>query len=437
MTPGAQIAASIELLETLEAAWKQGQPLPADTLMGDYFKKRRFIGAKDKGFIARRLYGVLRHGASLQWWAEQAKLTINPRTMVLTMLVAEEKLPLDVLESYFTGRQHDPDPLSPAEQQFAKSGAKEAKAMPRWMQLNLPEWTLPLLEARFGDTLAAEAEALNSEAAVDIRVNLLKTTRDALRQQLRKEGFHSQPTPYSPWGLRLEKRGAIFNTQAFRDGWFEVQDEGSQLVSLLADAKPGQRVIDFCAGAGGKTLALAMAMQNKGRILAFDTSKTRLGQSTKRLRRAGVDNVQTTPISSESDKFLKRHAGTADRVLVDAPCSGSGTWRRNPDLKWRFSPSDLQEVCATQERILDACAKLVKSGGKLIYVTCSIFPSENHQQLSDFCARHPEFRVATMREIWNNIPSLMSLAPSGQAILELSPARHQTDGFFAAVLEKQ
>lgn len=435
MTPGAQIAAAIELLEDIHARWSEGRAMPADALMGEYFRQRRFIGAKDKGFISRRVYAVLRHGGTLQWHIEKAGLSVTPRSLVLAALATGEKHPASILEQWFSGEGYDPDPLNVEEMRFLQNAdATGTEDMPDWMRLNAPEWCMDRLRALFGDALEAELTALNEEAPLDMRVNTLKTTREEARKALKKEGFDTIPTPYSPWGLRLHRRGALFNTKAFKDGWVEVQDEGSQLVALLASPKPGDKVIDFCAGAGGKTLALAAMMRNKGRILAWDTSAPRLEQSAKRLRRAGVDNVQRHVIASETDAFIKRHKDSADVVLVDAPCSGSGTWRRNPDLKWRFAEQDFNELLALQGRILDSARRLVKKGGKLLYVTCSIFEEENESQVKQFLIKYPDFSVARPAEIWNN-DACPALSPCSD-FLRLTPHSAGTDGFFAAILHK-
>lgn len=437
MTPGAQISASIELLETVNEYWAHGRSIPVDGLMGDYFKQRRFIGAKDKGFISRRVYAVLRQGSTLQWWAEQGGLQPSPRTLVLGTLVVHEKHPIGTVERYFSGEGYDPEPLSTEEKSFVKTveaGEIDPSVMPEWMALNVPEWALPLLKDSLGADYTAEIDALGAEASLDMRVNTLKTTREALIKSLKEEGFDPSPTPYSPWGVRLAKRGAIFNTKAFREGWFEVQDEGSQLIAFVCNAQPGEKVIDFCAGAGGKTLALSAMMKNKGRVLAWDTSATRLEQIVKRIRRAGADNIQRHAIESESDAFIKRHKASADVVLIDAPCSGSGTWRRNPDLKWRFAQQDLDEVSAIQTRVLTSAARLVKPGGRLVYATCSLFNEENKKQVEQFLSKNTDFRVATPAEIWNNEYGFNGL--EAHSTLQLSPLRSNTDGFYAAVLVK-
>jgi 16S rRNA (cytosine967-C5)-methyltransferase len=276
--------------------------------------------------------------------------------------------------------------------------------------------------------------ALNEQATTDLRVNTLKTTRETLQAELAKEEFFSTPGVLSPVCLRLDKRGPIFTSPLFKAGHFEVQDEGSQVVAMMVDAQPGQRVIDFCAGAGGKTLAIAAAMKNKGRILAWDTSEKRLKQIVPRLRRAGVDTVQTHVIESENDAFIKRHKQTADRVLVDAPCSGSGTWRRNPDLKWRFNRKDLDEVLAVQQSILQSASRLVKPGGRLIYATCSILLDENEHQITQFLKSVNNFRVVCAQKIWDK----NSTCGENETVsfLSLTPHEDGVDGFFAAVLER-
>jgi 16S rRNA (cytosine967-C5)-methyltransferase len=254
-------------------------------------------------------------------------------------------------------------------------------------------------------------------------------------KQLAAEGYELYPTPVSDIGLRLTKRAPIFTSPAFKAGHFEVQDEGSQLVAALVSAKPGMKVIDFCAGTGGKTLAIAAQMENKGRILAWDSSAKRLGQIKERLRRAGVDNVQVHVLEHENDQFIKRHKDSADRVLVDAPCSGTGTWRRNPDLKWRFTPKDLEEVVAVQQRILQSAARLVRPGGQLVYATCSLLPCENQGQIEQFLKNISNFEVVPVDKIWDKARPESSGASA--PYLSLTPHQDGVDGFFAAVLERR
>ncbi|MCH2547538.1 MAG: RsmB/NOP family class I SAM-dependent RNA methyltransferase [Alphaproteobacteria bacterium] len=435
MTPGAQIQAAIDLLEDVNDAWDEGRASPVDGMLGSYFRHRRYIGAKDKGFISRRVYNVLRQGGRLQWYIERGNLPISPRTLVLASLVMDENHPINILQTWFTGNGHDAKPLHKDERNFVENPPLAADPnMPEWMRLNTPEWYLPHLLETFGDDMEAEIEALNTEAPMDMRVNTLKATREEAMKALNKEGFFTTVTPYSPWGLRLERRGAIFTTKTFNNGWLEIQDEGSQLVALLAAPQPGQKVIDFCAGAGGKTLALAAMMQNKGRLMAWDTSETRLKQSNKRFARAGVDNAQRHVLTSETDPFIKRHKNSAEIVVIDAPCSGSGTWRRNPDLKWRFSQQDLDEILQVQQNILGSAQRLVKSGGKLLYITCSVFNAENELQVKQFLSKHPDFTIADTPEIWNNHDCSKLMENSD--FLKLSPLTAGTDGFFAALLQK-
>lgn len=431
MLPGAQIAAAIEILEEIQGRWQAGQSTPTDALLASYFRDRRYIGAKDKGFISRRVYTVLRQGGRLQFDAEQLGLSPQPRYMLLSALMRGEGHSIGQIEQWFNGEKHHPKPLSPKEVELLEwVAANPNPDMPEWMALNTPAWAVERLRPVFGEQLAEALDALNEEAPLDLRVNTLKTTREKALAELKKEGFSGEATRLSPWGIRLAKRGAIFNTDVFKKGMIEVQDEGSQLVTLISEAKAGQRVIDFCAGAGGKTLALSAMMQNKGRILAFDTHEHRLEQSAKRIRRAGVDNVMRHVLSSETDTYLKRHRETADVVLVDAPCSGSGTWRRNPDLKWRFPESELEEITATQERIINSAARLVKKGGRLVYITCSLYAEENEMQVEKFLASHPDFSVAPLPDLWDKNGTALS------PYLRLAPHLNSTDGFFAAVLHK-
>ncbi len=437
--PAAQIQAAIAILDILTESLAGKDRRPADATLAAYFKANRYIGAKDKGVISELVYLVLRQKAALEWWLTQGGLVASGRNWVLAaLLFLKEKSPGD-LEALFSGEKHAPAPLSIYEQKWVRHVYRKpllSSDMPMDARFNIPDWCVPLLEAQWGSTLADELAALSQEAPVDLRVNTLKVpSRDALVSRLRKDKWNAHPTALSPIGIRLTKRVALFAHTAFAEGLFEVQDEGSQLVALATEAKAGQRVIDFCAGAGGKTLAIAALMKNKGKILAFDTSAKRMEQMNVRLKRAGVDTVEKHVIDHEHDKFLKRHHASADIVLVDAPCTGSGTWRRNPDLKWRTSKTDLDELVELQQRILYSAAKLVKAGGRLVYATCSILKNENDQQVDKFLVDHPHFRVVTPEKLWNNSPTLRDRYRGNT--LSLTPFRDGTDGFFIAVLESQ
>jgi len=437
MRDDSRIAAAIEVLETIHAQWAENSRAPADAILSDYFKQRRYMGSKDRAFVAEMIYFILRYGGALEWWLEQMRTNNSPRQIVVLALVLQYGYDVDDLKAIFTGEKHAPAPLRGTELRLAEGCHGQPvihDAMPAWARYNVPSSLIPLLKQTFGDDFEEAIEALNQEAPLDLRMNTLKCPdRSDLIMALDKYHFYGAPTPHSPLGVRLKKREPVFTTQAFKDGWFEMQDEGSQIVAALVNAKPGDKVIDFCAGAGGKTLAIAAKMENKGRLLAWDVNDKRLNQIKKRLIRAGVDNTMLHVLDSETDPFIKRHHDTADWVLVDAPCSGSGTWRRNPDLKWRFTRQDLEELTQIQINILRTSAKLVKSSGRIVYATCSLFADENENQVKKFLVEHPDFRVEPLPEMWNKLRTWQEGVGS---YLQLMPHRDGTDGFFAAIIRK-
>ncbi|HEV2185717.1 MAG TPA: RsmB/NOP family class I SAM-dependent RNA methyltransferase [Stellaceae bacterium] len=436
MTPGARIAAAIDILETLTAGGR-----PADDVAAGYFRKHRYIGAKDRAQVARHVYAVLRHRAALDWWVERAgrnNITASPRSRMIAALAVAEGEPAGEITGSFDGGRFRPAALSPVEDRLVKALAGRSlrhPAMPRAVANDLPDWLEPYLEAVYGDRLEAEMAGLNAPAPVDLRVNLLKTNRDGARNALAAEHVRAEPTPWSPMGLRLTERAPLSGLAAFKDGLIEVQDEGSQLAALLLGAKPGMRVVDFCAGAGGKTLALAAAMRNRGKLLACDTADWRLDRSGQRLRRAGVSNVERHALKSERDPWVKRHAKSFDRVLVDAPCLGVGSWRRNPDAKWRATPNDLAELQIRQHDILASAARLVRPGGRLAYVTCSLLREENEAQAERFLAETPDFTLHPAAKAWDEAFGIP--CPAGKDYLRLTPAQHGTDGFFVAIFERR
>jgi len=436
MTPGARIQAAIELVDQILSAWISQKRIPADKMLQNYFTGHRYIGSKDRGQVSELVYWVLRHKSALEWWLDRTGQRLHGRTYVIAAIVLRKDYNPTSIASLSKDSQYSPPPLDEDEQKMVETLVRhdiEHKDMPDHIRLNYPQWMDTVLTEAFGKEKEAALHAMNEQASTDLRVNTLKTTREALIETLNKETFSCMATPLSPVGVRLEKRWPVFTSEAFKKGWFEVQDEGSQMVALLVDAQPGMRVIDFCAGAGGKTLAIAAAMKNKGRILALDISEKRLTQLTPRLRRAGVDNVQLHIIESESDAYIKRHKQTADRVLVDAPCSGSGTWRRNPDLKWRFTQKDLEEVIAVQQSILQSALRLVKPGGRLVYATCSVLKEENEKQIEQVLKTVNNFKVVCAEKIWDK----NSISGEGEvSYLSLTPHEDGVDGFFAAVLER-
>jgi len=420
MKSGARVASAIEVLEELESLWGQGSRASADGVLNQFFRHRRFIGSKDRGEIYRVVYIVLRHEAALDWQLTRGGVEPNPRVRVMAAHVLVDGMGFEELQELYNGGQYCPARLSEAELGWVTSHAAQSlfhDEMPRAVKFHYPEWMEPSIQKLLDETLPEAMEAMNREAPVDLRVNTLKATREELLQELAREGLEPEPTPHSDLGVRLQKRGSLFAMEIFRQGWFEIQDEGSQLVAGLVQAKPGDKGVDFCAGAGGKTLALAAEMENRGRILAWDTQSKRLGQMKPRLGRAGVSNVQMRVLKNERDNVVKRHCGTVDWVLLDVPCTGTGTWRRNPDLRRRTTPRELKEAQELQRSILENASGLVKSGGRLVYATCSILPEENERQVDTFISGHKEFVV-------------------DEPFLRLYPHTDGTDGFFGAVLRK-
>ncbi len=339
MTPEGRLAASIDMLHEVAEAPRR----PADAIAADFFRARRYIGGSDRRAVSDLAWGVLRQRLRLEWWLRELGARPTPRLLALAHIMLIERMRATEAARRFDGGRFGPGPLDVGE-----AGVAEAldgrpligKAMPEGVRLNLPDWALPGLAARFGDALPAEAAAMEKPAPLDLRVNRLRGERAAAIAALRAEGFAPEPTQFSPDGLRLPHRAAITATAAYREGLVEVQDEGSQLIAALVGARPGMRVADYCAGAAGKTLAMAASMANQGRITACDVSAPRLEGAVKRLRRAGVHNAETH-LLAPGDRWAKRRAGTFDRVLVDAPCTGSGTWRRNPDARFRTNAQDL------------------------------------------------------------------------------------------------
>ncbi|HEV2302243.1 MAG TPA: RsmB/NOP family class I SAM-dependent RNA methyltransferase [Stellaceae bacterium] len=435
MTPGAQVAAAIDILGAVEAG-----PRPADDAAADYFRRRRYIGAKDRAAIAGHVYAVLRQRAALDWWLGRAGGGAVPaaRGRVIAALALIEGWTQERIRACCDGDRFRPAPLAPAEERLLRSLAGhtlEHPQMPRAVRNALPEWLEPHLAQVFGVRFEPEMAALNRPAPTDLRVNLLKGDRDGARKALAAAGMAAEPTPWSPLGLRLAGRAPLSALAAFKEGLVEVQDEGSQLAALLAGVRPHMRVVDFCAGAGGKTLALAAQMRNRGTLVACDVSARRLERAAQRLRRAGVSNVERRALSGERDKWVKRHARSFDRVFLDVPCLGTGTWRRNPDAKWRSGPQDLAELVERQQEILRSAARLVKPGGRLVYATCSFLVQEDEAQAEAFLAAEPDFSLYPAERAWAE--AIGGVAPGIGRFARLSPARHGTDGFFVAIFERK
>jgi 16S rRNA (cytosine967-C5)-methyltransferase len=427
MTPAARIAAAIDLLTAIESQPRR----PADAVANDFFRARRYIGSGDRRAVSDRVWTTLRARRRIAWWLRDE--APSPRLVIAASLMLEAWVLTGVAQS-FSGGRFAPAPLDAQERSRLaplEGHTLDHPAMPDAVRFEVPDWVLPHLAERFGPDLPSEMAALSDHAPLDLRVNVLKTTREEACAALLAEGLEARPTPHSPWGLRIEGRRQVTTGPAFQTGLVEIQDEGSQLIALMADARPAMRVVDWCAGAGGKTLALAATMENRGQIVACDVSASRLDGAVRRLRRAGVHNVERHLITA-GDKWVKRRTGGFDRVLVDAPCTGTGTWRRNPDARHRLRRDDLEDLTAKQAAILDAAQSLVRKGGRLVYATCSLLLQENEVQVSAFLARHPDFVLLPLARCW----PLGTPAPCAGETLSLTPARHGTDGFFTAVMER-
>lgn len=393
---------------------------PADAGLGAFFRQHRALGTRERAFVAEAVYGVLRRKRLLEHLAGDA----DPRRLLLAWLLRVQGMSLRDLGASLDKRQ----------QGWAEAiKAQSTAALTPAQQADLPDWLWQKLSAQYGESEALTiARSMHQPASLDLRVNLVKATRAEVLQHFERESTAIAPTPYAPTGLRMAQRMTIARHPLFVDGKIEVQDEGSQLLAQLVAPRRGEMVADFCAGAGGKTLALGALMRNSGRLYAFDVAEKRLTNLRQRLKRSGLSNVHSQWIQSERDPKLKRLRGKFDRVLVDAPCSGLGTLRRNPDLKWRQTATDIAELMAKQGGILARAAQLVKPGGRLVYATCSLLADENEQIATAFLAAHPAYRLVPAGAIL----AQQQIALDDGDYLRLFPHRHQTDGFFAAVFEK-
>ena len=392
---------------------------PADAVVSRFFRDNRNLGPRERATLSETVFKVLRqkllfeHMARSGSGAKERRLAIlgfaGPRDFVKSALNDTEKKWLDMCDS-----------IQPAD------------LMSQHIH-NLPDWLARPLKEQLGDEFDALAKSFQEPGTLDLRVNDLNEKRSEVLKELSAAGIASEPTPFSPWGLRLQGKPSLAKVKAFERGAVEVQDEGSQLLALLLDAHRGEMVVDFCAGAGGKTLAIGATMRNTGRLYAMDTSAHRLDALKPRLARSQLSNVHPAAIAHERDDRVKRLAGKIDRVLVDAPCSGLGTLRRNPDLKWRQKPEGIADVAVLQTAILDSAARLLKSGGRLVYATCSVLPQENEDIANAFLAAHPDFvQVPVLDELTRLKVANAQTLCSGQ-FLRLWPHRHGTDGFFAAI----
>jgi 16S rRNA (cytosine967-C5)-methyltransferase len=393
---------------------------PADGTLSRYFRENPRLGGRERGVIAEAIYGLLRNKSVYTSFSESGSGSVMRR---ITLLGLADAVGIDALGG-----------LTEEEDAWLRRVMDIDRAhLPLALKSNMPDWLWQKLASKFGEDEAMKlASALNTPASLDLRVNALKSNREDVIASLAQAPILAEPTLYSPFGLRVIKKPSIQNLPLFKDGTIEVQDEGSQILAQLLGAKRGEMVADFCAGAGGKTLALGATMRNTGRLYAFDISEKRLAKLKPRLARSGLSNVHPVVIAHERDAKIKRLAGKLDRVLVDAPCSGLGTLRRNPDVKWRQTQAGVAELNVKQASILDSAARLVKAGGRLVYATCSILDEENEGIVAQFLATHPDFSLLPASQVLEEQKIQLEMGD----YLKLYPHKHNTDGFFAAVFQR-
>jgi 16S rRNA (cytosine967-C5)-methyltransferase len=431
MTPAARISAAIEVMADIEARRR-----PATDALKDWGLSHRFAGSKDRAAIASLVYDALRRKASAAWIMGEN----TPRSVVLGMLRLQRGLTVDAIAALCSGERFAPEPLSDHERERLEKA--DLSGAPAHVAGDFPEWIEPSLQRLLGEDLIPEMQALATRAPLDLRINTLKvSSRNEAHDALPHLG--AVETPLSPYGLRImpgeDGRGpAVQSEPEFLKGWIEIQDEGSQLVALMSGIKPGEQVVDLCAGGGGKTLVLAALMENHGQIYATDNDARRLAPIHDRLTRAGVRNVQVRTPRAKADAVTDLD-GRMDCVLVDAPCTGVGTWRRNPDAKWRLRPGSLEVRRKEQATVLDRAAGLVKPGGRIVYITCSILPEENDDALSGFLERHEGFKPVSHEELLgtSELGFLKNATRRTAYGLQLTPQQTGTDGFFIAVLRRK
>ena len=427
--PG-RIRSAMDILELMAE-----QHLPASIALSQWARGNRYAGSTDRAVIGHLVFDVMRQYSSLA-----ALMNSNePRALVLSCLSLAWDMETAEISALCDGSQFAPEPLSEEESAFLDKGLTDD--LPDCVRGDYPAWLEDSFAKLFGDNAVAEGQAMSQRAPVDLRVNRLKARKDKMLRALEKFGV--TPTPYSPVGLRIappQKDKKSPNVEADRThgkGQFEIQDEGSQIVSFMAGAKPGLQVMDLCAGAGGKTLALAALMENKGQVYAYDKDAARLRPIFERVRRANVRNIQVLEAGDE-EQLRMQYAGKMDIVLVDAPCSGTGTWRRKPDAKWRLTPEALQQRQQQQRDVLSLAKVMPKAGGRMVYVTCSILPQENDEQIDAFLADNPDFKVIDWQKQWeaNLETDMPETATNSRHGLTLTPRQHGTDGFYICVMER-
>ncbi len=425
MKPAARTAATIEILTEIARG-----DAPADAVLADWFRGHRFAGSGDRRAIREGVYSDFRTGALRRWMVQSAAGDPeNPRLRVISDLAQSAPGEVDM---HFDGTGYGPAPLSDDETTLvAAIGNLDAASVPPHVAANCPEALYPLFLDQWGDVAADELAALNRTAPVDLRVNTLRATREEARARLAADGYAADPTPFSPTGLRSATRGNFQQLGAYREGMVEPQDESSQLVTALVDAAPGLRIVDYCAGAGGKALALAAGAGNEAEIVACDVSHSRLAHTAPRAERLGVEGLRSLAVPA--DAAPAELVNWADRVLIDAPCSGTGTWRRSPDMRWRTNRDTIDAYARTQDSLLETAATMLRDGGRIIYAVCSVLEREGRARVDEFLARHTDFQRLPIADVL--APALVAkLGCEGDLVL--TPNRHDTDGMYAAVLTR-
>ncbi len=431
MTPSARLAAAAELLALIAAS-----PAPAENEIGSFFRARRYAGSKDRRWVSEFVYKCLRRQGELDWVLTRLDLDHSARLQAIFALVLFENVEaLEISHTYLSGPHSLNDLTEKESKAFGLLASLDLSAMPSHVIGNFPQWIADMLDQQYSGDAAAVMASYQQRGLVTLRTNLLKTSREEVLALFADADIPVSPTSISPDGLILETRRNLSRHPLLERGLVEIQDEAAQISSRLAMSEPGMLVIDYCAGGGGKSLALAAHMQNTGRICAFDINPRRMKDIAGRARRAGIDILESTVLNQdESDQeLLAGLQGTADRVFVDAPCSGSGTWRRQPDQKWKLTEQKLQELCSLQAALLEKACQLVAPGGRLIYATCSILTMENHQQIRRFLDAQPSFQLLSVQDLWE----AAGLQGTGNGeYFSVTPADFGSDGFFTAVLER-
>ncbi len=439
MKISSRITATLDILHTIDTT-----KIPADKVVSRWNKNNRYAGSKDKNFIACLVYNVLRNRMACAWWCEKYNTPVSLDTLVLVYMYFYHKH--SVQQAFFdTQNRFAPPPLNKKQHALYEKLQSHTDLyrgdMPDFVCCNVQQWMYRLFESVYGDDTQSVLLSLNQQAPVDIRINTLKATLKQVMSALSKQGIKTTPIHGVKNGLRLQKRHSLSGIPAFKNGWFEIQDANSQRASTLVQAQRGDKIVDFCAGAAGKALAIAMHMDNTGRIICCDICENRLQQAKIRLKRAGISNTECRILTSEKDTWIKRRNqkfdGGFNKVVVDAPCTGTGTWRRNPEKKWQLTETDLHTLTALQQSILQSASRLVIGGGRLIYMTCSLLQQENEDQITQFLKHNPQFEVMDISSVWQDVFENTDI-PTQTHSLRMHPhTKTDGDGFFIAILVRK